>query len=297
MLEGFKKHNFKVLGVEPTNIAKIANKKGIKTIQKFFERDAINLIKQNYKKADVITGTNIFAHINKLDTFMKGVKSLINPKSGIFLTESHYAGNIIDQMQFDSIYHEHLRFFLLKPLILLLKNYGFKIVDATKIPNYAGSIRIAATLNKKAKIKKSVKKILDEENRKNFYKTSKYINFSKNVNRVRKNLSQLLWSLKLKNKRIVGVGCPGRSITLLSYCNITNQIIDYIAEQSTSLKLNMFTPTTHIKIIDEKNMIRKQPDYALILSWHYGKSVMKNLRKKGYKGKFIIPLPSPKIMN
>ena len=297
LLEGFKKHNFKVLGVEPTNIAQIANKKGIKTIQKFFEKDAINLIKQNYKKADVITGTNIFAHINKLDTFMKGVKSLINPKSGIFLTESHYAGNIIDQMQFDSIYHEHLRFFLLKPLILLLKNYGFKIVDAAKIPNYAGSIRIAATLNKKAKIKKSVKKILDEENRKNFYKTSKYINFSKNVNKVRKNLSQLLWSLKLKNKRIVGVGCPGRSITLLSYCNITNQIIDYIAEQSTSLKLNMFTPTTHIKIIDEKNMIKKQPDYALILSWHYGKSVMKNLRKKGYKGKFIIPLPSPKIMN
>ena len=141
MLEGFKKLNFQVLGVEPTNISKIANKKGIKTLQKFFEEDAINHIKANYKKADVISGTNIFAHVNKLDTFVKGVRSLINPKTGIFITESHYAVNIVDQMQFDSIYHEHLRFFLLKPLILLLKNYGFKVIDASKIPNYAGSIR------------------------------------------------------------------------------------------------------------------------------------------------------------
>ena len=295
LLEGFKKLNFKVLGVEPTNISKIANKKGIKTLQKFFEKDAINFIKKNYKKADVITGTNIFAHVNKLDTFMKGVKVLINPKSGLFVTESHYAVNIINQMQFDSIYHEHLRFFLLKPLILLLKKYGFKVIDATKIPNYAGSIRITATLNHKMKTKDSVKKILNEENKKGFYKEKKYLSFSKNVHKVRKNLSNLLWQLKLKNKKIVGVGCPGRSITLLSYCNITNQIIDYIAEQSSSLKLNMFTPTTHIKIIDEKNMIKKQPDYALILSWHYGESVIKNLKKKGFKGKFIIPLPYPRI--
>ena len=296
LLEGFKKLNFQVLGVEPTNISKIANKKGIKTLQKFFEKDAINHIKANYKKADVISGTNIFAHVNKLDTFMKGVRSLINPNTGIFVTESHYAVNIIDQMQFDSIYHEHLRFFLLKPLILLLKNYGFKIIDATKIPNYAGSIRIAATLNHKIKTKNSVKKILKEEKRKGFYKNEKYKNFSKNVKKVKKNLIDLLWRLKLKKKKIVGVGCPGRSITLLSYCNITDKIIDYIAEQKTSLKLNMYTPTTHIKIIDEKNMIKKQPDYALVLSWHYGKAVMKNLKKKGYKGKFIIPLPYPKIV-
>ena len=107
----------------------------------------------------------------------------------------------------------------------------------------------------------------------------------------------MIWKLKLKNKKIVGVGCPGRSVTLLAYCNITDQLIDYIAEQSSSLKLNMFTPSTHIKIIDEKHMMKKQPDYALILSWHYGKNVMKNLRNKGYKGKFIMPLPKPKIIN
>ena len=170
------------------------------------------------------------------------------------------------------------------------------MIDAVKIPNYAGSIRVTATLNNKMIQKKSVLNILKEEKKNGFYNYKIYRQYSKKVKKIKNDLNKMLWKLKFKKKKIVGVGCPGRSITLLAYCNITNQLIDYVAEQSSSLKLNMFTPTTHIKIIDEKNMIKKQPDYALILSWHYGKSVIKNLRKKGYKGKFIIPLPNPKIV-
>ena len=297
LLEGFKNHGFKVLGIEPTNIAKLANKKGIKTIQKFFDYKTAQFIKKKYHKAEVITGTNIFAHINKLDSLMKGVKNLLNPDNGIFVSESHYAVNILDEMQFDSIYHEHLRFYLLKPLIFLLNKYGFNVIDASRIPNYAGSIRVTATLNKKIKPKKSIKQILNKEKKEGFYSEKKYKQYAKKVIKVRKDLTEMLWKLKLNKKRIVGVGCPGRSVTLLAYCNITDQLIDYIAEQSSSLKLNMFTPSTHIKIIDEKHMIKKQPEYALILSWHYGKNVMKNLRNKGFKGKFIMPLPKPRIIN
>ena len=297
LLEGFKNHGFNVLGIEPTNIAKLANKKGIKTIQKFFDYKTAQFIKKRYHKAEVITGTNIFAHINKLDSLMKGVKNLLNPENGIFVTESHYAVNILDEMQFDSVYHEHLRFYLLKPLIFLLNKYNFNVIDASRIPNYAGSIRVTATLNKKIKPKKSIKQILNKEKKEGFYSEKKYKQYAKKVIKVRKDLTEMLWKLKLNKKRIVGVGCPGRSVTLLAYCNITDQLIDYIAEQSSSLKLNMFTPSTHIKIIDEKYMINNQPDYALVLSWHYGKNVMKNLRNKGYKGKFIMPLPKPKIIN
>jgi 2-polyprenyl-3-methyl-5-hydroxy-6-metoxy-1,4-benzoquinol methylase len=297
LLEGFKNHGFNVLGIEPTNIAKLANKKGIKTIQKFFDYKTAQFIKKKYHKAEVITGTNIFAHINKLDSLMKGVKNLLNPDNGIFVSESHYAVNILDEMQFDSIYHEHLRFYLLKPLIFLLNKYGFNVIDASRIPNYAGSIRVTATLNKKIKPNKNIKQILDMEEKEGFYSEKKYKQYAKKVIKVRKDLNEILWKLKLNKKKIVGVGCPGRSITLLSYCNISNQLIDYIAEQNSSLKLNMFTPSTHIEIIDEKHMIKKQPDYALILSWHYGKNVMKNLRNKGFKGKFIMPLPKPRIIN
>ena len=297
LLEGFKNHGFNVLGIEPTNIAKLANKKGIKTIQKFFDYKTAQFIKKKYHKAEVITGTNIFAHINKLDSLMKGVKNLLNPDNGIFVSESHYAVNILDEMQFDSVYHEHLRFYLLKPLIFLLNKYGFNVIDASRIPNYAGSIRVTATLNKKIKPNKNIKQILDMEEKEGFYSEKKYKQYAKKVIKVRKDLNEMLWKLKLNKKKIVGVGCPGRSITLLSYCNISNQLIDYIAEQNSSLKLNMFTPSTHIEIIDEKHMIKKQPDYALILSWHYGKNVMKNLRNKGFKGKFIMPLPKPRIIN
>jgi len=297
LLEGFKNQNFKVLGIEPTNIAKLANRRGIRTIQRFFDLDAAKIVKRKFKKVEVITGTNIFAHVNKLDSFMKGIKLLLNRKEGIFVTESHYAVNIIKELQFDSIYHEHLRFFLLKPLITLMKMYGFKIIDAVRIPNYGGSIRVTATLNSKKAVNKNVIDILKKEKSDGFYTPAKYTTFSKNVYKVKKDLLDKLWSLKLKNKSIVGVGCPGRSITLLAYCGINNQILDYIAEQSSSLKLNLYTPSTHIKILDEKNLLKNQPDYALILSWHYGKAIINNLKKKGYKGKFIIPLPNPRIEN
>ena len=175
--------------------------------------------------------------------------------------------------------------------------YGFKIIDAVRIPNYGGSIRITATLNTKMPANKNIANMLKMEKTKGFYTSNKYKKFAKDVFRVRKDLLNKLWNLKLKNKNIVGVGCPGRSITLLAFCGINNQILDYIAEQSSSLKLNLFTPTTHIKILDEKILLKNQPDYVLILSWHYGKSIISNLKKRGYKGKFILPLPYPKIIS
>ncbi len=297
LLQGFKKRKFKVLGIEPTNIAKLANKNGIKTVQTFFDVKSAKKISKKYQKAEVITGTNIFAHINKLNSFMEGVKVLLDKKNGLFVTESHYAVNIIEELQYDSIYHEHLRFYLLKPLDVLMNMYGFKIIDAVRIPNYGGSIRVVASLNSKIKPSKNVKKIFNLEKSKGFYSSKKYKKFSNDIVKNKKKLINLLSDIKKKNKRIVGIGCPGRCITLLAYCNINNKLLDYIAEQSSSLKLNLYTPNTHLKVLDEKYFFENQPDYALILSWHYGKSVMKNLRKKGYKGKFIMPLPYPKVLN
>lgn len=297
LLQGFKKRKFKVLGIEPTNIAKLANKNGIKTVQTFFDVKSAKKISKKYQKAEVITGTNIFAHINKLNSFMEGVKVLLDKKNGLFVTESHYAVNIIEELQYDSIYHEHLRFYLLKPLDVLMNMYGFKIIDAVRIPNYGGSIRVVASLNSKIKPNKNVKKIFNLEKSKGFYSSKKYKKFSNDIVKNKKKLINLLSDIKKKNKRIVGIGCPGRCITLLAYCNINNKLLDYIAEQSSSLKLNLYTPNTHLKVLDEKYFFENQPDYALILSWHYGKSVMKNLRKKGYKGKFIMPLPYPKVLN
>ncbi len=296
LLKGFKKVKFETLGIEPTNISKIANRNGIKTIQRFFNISTANYISKKYKKASVITGTNLFAHVDKLNSFMKAIKILLDPKKGVFVTESHYAVDIIEDLQYVSIYHEHLRFYLVKPLIHLMEKHGFKIIDAIRIPNYGGSIRISATLNTDLKPNKNIKRLIDFEKRKGFYDKKKYKNFSKDVIKSKNNLIKILKNIKRKGENIVGIGCPGRSITLLSYCKINRNILDYIAEQSSSLKLNLFTPNTHIPVLDEENFFENQPEYALILSWHYGKSIMKNLRRKGYKGKFIVPLPFPKII-
>ncbi len=296
LLEGFKKKKFKVLGVEPTDIAKLANKKGINTVQSFFDLKLAKKISKKFPKAQVISGTNIFAHVSELNSLMQGVKILLDRKEGLFVTESHYAVNIINQLQYDSIYHEHLRFYLLKPLNILMNMHGFKIIDAMKIPNYGGSIRIIASLNKNIKPSKNVKKLLKYEKTNGFYTSKKYIQFNRDIKKNKEKLTNLLKKLKKNKKRIVGIGCPGRCITLLAYCKINNKIIDYIAEQSTSLKLNLYTPNSHLQVLDEKYFFKNQPEYALILSWHYSNSVMKNLRKKGYKGKFIVPLPVPKII-
>jgi|TARA_B100000586_G_scaffold15556_1_gene10558 hypothetical protein len=178
-----------------------------------------------------------------------------------------------------------------------MDNYGFKIIDAIRIPNYGGSIRVIATLNRQLKPKKSVKKILSLEKNRGFYSSAKYKKFSKDIIKSKNKLVKVLKKIKNENKRIVGIGCPGRSITLLAYCKIGKKTLDYIAEQSSSLKLNLYTPNTHIKVMDEKYFFKNQPEYALILSWHYKKSIIRNLKNKGYKGKFIIPLPYPKIIN
>ena len=297
LLIGFKKLKFKTLGIEPTNIAKIAKKRGVNTIQRFFNLDTAKIVKKKYKKASVIIGTNLFAHVDKLDSFMKSVKMLLDTKKGIFVTESHYAVDIVDDLQYDSIYHEHLRFYLVKPLVYFMEKHGFKIIDAIRIPNYRGSIRITASLNKDIKTNNSVKRILDYEKKRGFYSRSKYIMFRNDIIKSKNKLLRILNGIKKKGKNIVGIGCPGRCITLLSFCKINRDILDYIAEQSSSLKLNLFTPNTHIPVLDESNFFENQPEYALILSWHYGKNIMKNLRKKGYKGKFIIPMPFPKIVN
>ncbi len=229
---------------------------------------------------------------------MKGVKQLLS-EDGIFVTESHYLLDIIKTTQYDSIYHEHLKYYSLKSIIILLKKYNFKVFYVERIPNYGGSIRIYATSlnNKKLKVRKSIHELLNLEKRFGLYKLNTYKLFEKKIKKARNDLNKLLTNLLRKNKTVYGVGAPGRSSTLLNYSGISKLMLPYIIEQSSCLKLNMLIPGSHIPIIDEKEIIKKQPDYLLFLSWHYWKPILKNIRSKGIKSKVILPLPKVKIIN
>tara|TARA_Y100000590_G_C15634178_1_gene982315 strand:+ start:267 stop:1502 length:1236 start_codon:yes stop_codon:yes gene_type:complete len=293
LLSNFKDHH-KVLGITPEKIGKIAVKRGIKTLIRYFDKKTCKLVIRKYGKAKIITATNVFAHIEDVNSLMKNIMSLLD-KDGMFISESHYLVSLIQTNQYDTIYHEHLRYYSLTSLKYLLNKYGMEIIHAKKINTHGGSIRVYASKKGNYKIKKSVKKILDYE--KKFINWKTFNNFKDNVINSKIKLYSILKDLKNKNKKIYGIGAPSRASTLINYIGLDENIIDCVLEVDGSYKIGHYIPGKKIPILSEKKLYKKPPDYVILFSWHIASELKKNLRRKGYKGKFIIPLPSPKIEN
>lgn len=295
LLEGFSRLGFKVLGVEATNIARIANAKGIRTIQGFFDLNMGQRIVDAEGPVQFVTATNIFAHINHLGTFLRGVFQMLKD-DGVFVSESHYLLDILRTLQYDSIYHEHLRFYSLRPLARLFDDQGFSLVDAERIPNYGGSIRVYAQKGRGRPASDAVATLLREEDAAGLYESETYRAFAQRSQRSRSEIRGMMVRLHDEGKSVAGIGCPGRAATLLTYCGISPDLLPYIAEQSSCLKVGQFTPGTHIPIVDEQRMLDEQPDYALILSWHYAKDIIRKVRSRGLRSKIIVPLPDVHVV-
>ncbi len=294
LLKGFQETGMKVLGVEPTNAAKVANKNGIPTVQNFFNQKIAKTIVARHGQAKIITCTNAFAHINVLYDVIEGIKYALTD-NGVFISESQYLAATIEKSQFDCIYHEHLRYYSIKPMKNMFARAGMSVVDAERIPAAGGSIRVYAMKGRRAASAR-VKNIASAEQKAGLYSASKLKEFSSQAQQAKNKLIGLLYDLKKNNKTIVGIGSPARSNSLLGFTKIGSDILDYTCERRGSPKIGLYTPGTHIPVIDEKQLFGDQPDYALVLSWHIGGELMKKLRKLGYKGKFIVPLPEPKII-
>lgn len=296
LLSGFKEAGMKVLGVEPTNIANIANESGIETLQAFFGEDVATRIVASHGEAEVVTAANMFAHVSKLGGLIRGVETLL-VDDGVFVTESHYLLDLIDTVQYDSIYHEHLKYYSVKSIVRLFSYYNFTVVDIDRIPNYGGSIRVYAKKGKNHPVGASVTELLKEEERRGLHDEVIYTELAERIRKSKRQLQKLLVDALDRGERVVGIGSPGRAATLLSYCNIDADTMSYIAEQSTSLKLGLYMPGSHVPIIDEKVMLEEQPEIAVVLSWHYWKPIVEKLRQKGLKSKIIIPLPEVRILD
>ena len=293
-LKQFKNLSMRVVGVEPTDVAKLAQKDGMPTINDFFSEKIAAQIAKKYGPASLVIATNTFAHINNLSPFLRGVHKLLKP-GGVFISESQYLLDTIQKAQYDTMYHEHLRFYSLKPMRVLFKKFGFTLTDAERISSSGGSIRVFAIKGRYRPLP-NVAKLIKAEERFGLYKQATYEAFRRRVELLRLKLVRLLCDLKLKGKIIVGVGSPGRSSPIINYCHLDPLMIPYIAEQATSLKLGLYTPGTHVPIIDEKQLFVDQPEYALLFSWHIADDIIKKLRSKGLKSKFILPLPEVKIV-
>jgi hypothetical protein len=290
ILLGFKREGMKVLGVEPTNIADLAIANGVPTVQAFFDTQTARRMTQEHGHAAMVTAANMFAHVAKLGELIRGVHELL-ADNGLFLSESHYLLDLLETVQYDSIYHEHLKYYSLKAISQLLHCYDFTVVDAERIPNYGGSIRVVARKGRGHSPTERLNTLLKAEEAANLDRSEPFHRFRERVLKSKFDLQHLLLDLKKKGERVVGVGCPGRSSTLVNYSNLDITMLPYIAEQSTSLKLGLHLPGKHIPVVDERRLFEEQPENALMLSWHYCAPIIKKLRERGLKSKIIIPLP------
>ena len=291
LLSNFKgKH--RVLGVTPEKIGKIAIKKGIPTIIDYFDTNTASKIINEYGKAKVITATNVFAHIDDINNIVKLIKKTLK-EDGVFISESHYLLPLIKTVQYDTVYHEHLRYYSLESLNFLLKRHNLEIFNVKEINTHGGSIRVYASRKGKYKILNNVKKQFKKE--KKFLNKKSFEKFKKNVVSSKLNLFNLIKKIKDKNQNIFGVGAPSRASTLINYLGLDQDIIDCVLEIKGSYKIGNYIPGTKIPILDEKILSKKMPNFLILFSWHIKDELKKNLKKKGFKGKFIIPLPYPRI--
>ena len=291
-LELAKKKHFTVLGVEPTNTAKISSQKGINTIKKSLNFDLAKKITKKYSKFDFVVATNFFAQTNNLEEILNSVK-LILKKEGMLIVEVQYLYDLLLQKGFDSFHHEHIAYYTLSSITKVLEKYKLFVYDAEKLKVHGGILRVFVSLRKK-KISKKFKKILSKENDKII------INKIKKLNLFRIKLSnefkKLLINLKKKKNKIYGIGAAPRTCVMLNSSNLTRNEINLVGEVRKSLKCNKYIPGTNIIVKNENKIITDKPDYVVILAWQLKKMIINLQSKKGYKGNFIIPLPNLKIL-
>lgn len=295
LLSGFKKKGVRALGVEPTNIAKIANANGIETVQAFFDIKTSQKIKNKHGLASLIITTNTFAHMQTIGEFIMGAYNLLKD-DGVFVNETHYLLDVIRGGQFDTIYHEHLRTYSLSSLVKLFAQYDFTVTDVERGDRYGGNIRVHATKGKGRSVSSNITELLKLEKDSGLGNLKTYTEFAKRVKKARLEFMDFLIKTKKSEKHIVGNSCPARCSTLLNYYGVDSELLPYLAEQPTSLKLGMYLPGKHIPIVNNQRLIDEQPDFVVLLAWHYAKPIMEQLKARGLRSDFVIPLPDFKII-
>ena len=293
-LKEFKKFGVRVLGVDPAiNLAKIANAEGIETLAEFWNEETAKMILNKFGKASIINAMNVFAHVDDLNPFLEGIQILLKD-DGVFTIEVPYLLNFINKKEFDTSYHEHLSYFLVRPLTYLFKKYGMEIFDIKKLTIHGGSIRvyIKKEINKTTKVDTdSIKWLLELEKDLGLHTILVYLNFSHNVRRIKDELLAFLKLLKDRGKIIMAYGASAKGTVLLNYCGIGKDYIDYIIDD-TPEKQGYFAPGTHIPIVDSSYLKSKKPDYLLLLAWNFAEElIVKTQDYKNSGGRYIIPIP------
>ena len=289
----------RILGVEPAVlISETARKSGVPTVTAFFAPEVASAIAMEHGQADVVTITQVLQHVTDLEQFLKDAIRILK-QTGSLVIEGRYFGETIKKVSFDTVYHEMLYFFTLESLKNLLGRVGMEVFKAEQIDIYGGSLRVYARRVSESKDQaadQSGNQLLDvERNTLHLNRFSTYSDFAKKVYLLRDELHDLLAGIKRSGKKIAGYGAPSTGTTLLSFCGLGKDVIDYVVDDS-PLKQGLFTPGTHIPIVPSSQLTMHPPDYLLIIAWRLADDIVAKVRPLLPNVDLVIPLPSPKVV-
>lgn len=294
LLANFKSGGHRVLGIEPSQVGNLANERRIPTWISFFGRDIARKLRDQEGGATVVTATNVFAHMEDIHGIIEAILCILGEK-GIFISESHYLMSLLETLQYDTIYHEHLRYYSVHSLQYLLSMHGMEVIHAKRIPTHGGSIRVYAARKDTHKRQASVDTILAQEKTAGL-DTNRLRDFKRQIVRAKLRLYSLLFDIHERGERVYGIGAPSRASTLINYVGLDDGILTCVLEVKGSLKIGKYMPGSVIPVLEEGCLFEEQPEYALLLSWHIADELMYKLRQRGFRGKFIVPLPDPRII-
>ncbi len=294
LLSNFKNGGHRVQGIEPTLIANLANERGIPTLMAFFGPEAAATVRAKSGPAAIVTATNVFAHIEHVDDIVDSLLSMLAPE-GVFISESHYLMSLVETLQYDTIYHEHLRYYSLHSLQYLLAKHGLQVIHAKRIPTHGGSIRVYAARRGTRPVQPSVAAIMAEETAAGTW-PERLAQFKHDVVQSKLALHAMLKDIKAAGARIYGIGAPSRASTLINYAGLDDGILECVLEVAGSYKVGKYMPGTLIPVLDEARLFEDQPEYALLLSWHIADELAPKLTEKGFRGRYIVPLPAPRLL-
>jgi len=298
LLQHFVAAGIPVLGIEPAaNVAKVAIEKGVPTLVRFFGEETARELAAQGRKADLVCGANVLAQVPDVNDFVQGLKTILKP-SGVVTIEFPHLMRLIDENQFDTIYHEHFSYFSLLSAANILRKHGLVIFDVDEIPTHGGSLRIYACHagDESHPVSARVTDLRTRELARGFDRVESYRSFAEKVRETKRKLLEFLISARREGKTVVGYGAPGKGNTLLNYCGIRTDFLDYTVDRNT-YKQGKYLPGTHIPIYAPEKIRETRPDYVLILPWNFKDEIIRqNAYIREWGGKFVVPIPEVTVV-